>query len=148
MLCLGGLRPSPVLIGISAFFFLFASPIATASSSTIWQLKVPPALHGRVFAMRRMITTLSLPVGYLLAGPLADYVFEPLLEPSGAWSATLGRLFGVGPGRGIGVMFFALGIGVLALAAVASQYGPLRRLEQEIPDAPTGELETRSAGHA
>lgn len=76
ILLLGGLRPSAVLVASAAFVFLFASPILDGCSQAIWQTKVPPDLQGRVFAVRRMVAWSTLPLAYLLAGPLADRVFE------------------------------------------------------------------------
>jgi hypothetical protein len=47
----------------------------------------------------------------------------------------LGRLIGVGPGRGIGVLLIGLGLLTFAATAVALAYRPLRRLEDALPDA-------------
>jgi len=47
---------------------------------------------------------------YLLAGILADRFLEPLLRKDGALVSSLGPWFGVGPGRGIAVLFFLIGL--------------------------------------
>lgn len=47
--------------------------------TTYRQSKVPPNLQGRVFALRKVVSLSSAPLGALLAGPLADY-FQNLLE--------------------------------------------------------------------
>jgi len=41
-------------------------------------------------------------LGFLLAGPLADKVFEPMMAPGGFLAGSVGAFLGVGPGRGIG----------------------------------------------
>jgi MFS transporter, DHA3 family, macrolide efflux protein len=134
-LMVGGLRPSAVLIAVAGFVFLFATPLLLGTSQVLWQSKVPPDLQGRVFAMRRMVAWSTLPLAYLVAGPLADRVFEPLLAPDGALAGILGPWIGVGDGRGIGLLYILLGTLVVLTVAVAARFPRLRRLEQELPDA-------------
>jgi hypothetical protein len=110
-LLLGGLRPDALLIATAAFLYLACVPVINACSQTIWQSKVPLSMQGRVFAIRQMVATSSLPLATLVVGPLADDVFEPLLAPGGALAASVGRLIGVGAGRGIALLLIVLGAG-------------------------------------
>ncbi|GAB1544780.1 hypothetical protein NUACC21_74560 [Scytonema sp. NUACC21] len=130
-----GLRPSPSLFAVAAFLFFFGLPIINGSSQVILQRKVPPDVQGRVFALTGAIASSSLPLAYLIAGPLADRVFEPLLTSGGALAGSIGQLIGVGRGRGIGLMFIIMGILTMLGTVVAYQYSPLRLLEEELPDA-------------
>lgn len=79
-----GLGRGPYVWAVAAFSTLFILPIVNGCSQAIWQAKVPPAVQGRVFATRRLIAQISNPVGTVLAGPLADYVFGPAMMPGGA----------------------------------------------------------------
>lgn len=135
VLILGGLRSDPAWIAAAAFLFLFAVPVIAGSSQAIWQAKVAPDLQGRVFAVRRIVSWSTLPLGYALAGPLADRVFEPLLEPGGPLADSVGRLLGTGDGRGIGLLFMTLGAVVLLTAALGFRNRRLRGLEVALPDA-------------
>jgi MFS transporter len=135
ILLVGGWRPSVLLVGTAAFIYLLVTPMVNGCSQAIWQSKVPPALQGRVFAVRRMVVFSSLPVAYFLAGPLADRVFEPLLVPGGALAGSVGALIGVGKGRGIALLFVLLGVLVVAGLALFYTYRPLRNIETEMPDA-------------
>jgi len=54
--------------------------LINSSNQAIWQAKVAPDLQGRVFATRRLIAWFVTPFATLLAGPLADYVFEPAMN--------------------------------------------------------------------
>ena len=130
-----GLRPSPVLITAAAFMFFLSVPIITGSSNAIWQVKVAPEVQGRVFAMRGAIAWSSFPLAYIVAGPLAEYVFQPLLVSEGLFADSLGKLIGVGEGRGIGLMFMVIGIFIILATIVAYQYPPIRLVEDELPDA-------------
>lgn len=134
VLFLAVLQLNPVLIGTAAFIFLFCDPVIFTASQTIWQTKVPAEVQGRAFAMRRLVALSALPLAYVLAGPLADRVFEPWMAAQGPLARTVGGLIGSGPGRGIAVLFIVLGtLSVLAVVA-GFLYRPLRDLENRLPD--------------
>jgi DHA3 family macrolide efflux protein-like MFS transporter len=135
VLFLGGARASAPLITAAAFLYLLGFPIINACSQAIWQTKVAPDVQGRVFAMRQMIALSCMPLAQLAAGPLADFVFKPLLAAGGPLAGSLGRIMGVGPGRGIGLLLMALGIANLLVLAAAWSYPRLRGVEDEVPDA-------------
>ncbi|MFL6332856.1 MAG: MFS transporter [Pyrinomonadaceae bacterium] len=129
-----GLRPSAMQVAAGAFGMYFALPFVNGCSQAIWQSKIPPDVQGRVFAIRRIIVASTLPVAYLIAGPLADRVFEPLVR-----SEYLTRIIqadiGQGPGRGIGLMFIFAGVLTMLAQLCGYLYDPLRRVEDDLPDA-------------
>ena len=131
---IAGMSSSARIVGAATFVFAFSVSSTLAASQAIWQSKVEPGLQGRVFAVRRMIAWSTLPVAYLLAGPLADKVFKPLLVAGGPLAASVGRVVGVGAGRGIGLLFVFLGSFVMLISAVAVMSPHLRLIEQELPD--------------
>jgi MFS transporter, DHA3 family, macrolide efflux protein len=135
VLFLAVLQPNAVLIGAAAFVFLFCDPVIFTCSQTIWQTKVPAEKQGRAFAVRRLVAWSTLPLAYVVAGPLTDRVFEPWMSAQGPLARVVGELIGTGPGRGIAVFFVALGL--LTVLAVISGvlYQPLRGLEDRLPDA-------------
>jgi len=130
-----GLRPSAKLFAVAAFLFFVGLPIINGSIQVIFQRKVVPDVQGRVFALMGAISGSSLPLAYLVAGPLADRVFEPLMTTGGLLAGSIGQLIGVGPGRGIGLMFITLGALTMLVTVVAYQYPRLRLVEEELPDA-------------
>jgi DHA3 family macrolide efflux protein-like MFS transporter len=134
VLFMAGLPTSVPILAIAAFLFFFGHPIINGCSQAIWQVKTAPDVQGRVFAVRRMIAWSSLPFAYLVAGPLADDIFEPLMREGGALAGSIGSLIGTGEGRGIGLLYILLGI--LSLIATALSYlSPyLRKVEEELPD--------------
>ena len=132
-----GIPPQLVIYIVAVFFFFFGQPLINGCSQAIWQVKTAPDVQGRVFAMRRMIAWSTMPLSYLLAGPLADHVFKPLLIQGGPLANSVGRIIGVGAGRGIGLFFIIMGIIVLATTAGFYLYPPLRRVEIELPDSIT-----------
>jgi hypothetical protein len=123
--------PVAVVFAVLGFSVL---PVANGSSQALWQAKVEPDVQGRVFAVRRVLAQAAGPVAMILAGPLADRVFEPLLQEDGALAGTVGEVVGVGPGRGIAFLFVLLGGLSIMFTLIAYLYPRLRNLEDEIPD--------------
>jgi hypothetical protein len=72
------------------------------------------------------------PLAYLVAGPLADRVFEPARRQP-VWQS-VGWLVGVGPGAGMGMMFVVAGVAILALSLAVYAIPAVRRLEADLPD--------------
>jgi MFS transporter, DHA3 family, macrolide efflux protein len=130
-----GLRASTGLIIVSGFFACLCVPILSSSNQVIWQQKVAPDVQGRVFAIRRTITLATPLLTYLTAGPLSDHVFEPMLAVNGSLAGSIGQIIGVGPGRGIGLLFVAMGLLLVFFTAVGWLSPHLRRVEEELPDA-------------
>lgn len=135
ILFLAGFGQSTPLIASAAFVFMFCFAIISGCNAVIWQTKIPPDLLGRTLAVLRLTALSSLPLASLIAGPLADRVFEPLLAPGGPLAGSLGRIIGVGPGRGIALLFIVLGLLIYVVLAWGWSNPRLRRLEDELPDA-------------
>ena len=132
---LTGLRPPPALLALIAFVYFFGLPVVTASSLAIWQSKTALSMQGRVFALRGVVAMSSASVAYLIAGPLADRVFEPMLREGGALAGSVGRVAGVGPGRGIGFIFILMGVLSLCATVMGILYPHIRLVDKELPDA-------------
>lgn len=131
---LGGTHPSVLLFATAAFGFFFGLALFNGCFWALWQSRVAADVQGRVFATLNMIMVAALPLGYLAAGPLADRVFEPLMSADGAFAGSIGLIIGVGPGRGIGLIFITLGL-LMVLATARGYLDPrLRLLEQELPE--------------
>jgi MFS family permease len=125
-----GVRPSPVLVAAGQFGFFFCLPVANSLAAGIWQRRVPADAQGRVFSVRRMLARVSVPIAILIAGPLIDDVFKPLLTRNGRLAGSLGHLLGTGPGRGIGLMFVLIGL-AMVITALAGVVNPrLRAVER------------------
>lgn len=136
-----GLRPSLVIIGISGFLMMLFNPILNGSSQALWQSKTAPDVQGRVFAVRRMIAQFTTPIAIILAGPLVDHVFQPVVSDGGALADSVGRIIGTGPGRGTGLLFILLGFFTVIVSLVAFAYPRLRHVQEELPDHIADEVE-------
>ena len=133
---LSGIRPSLVLLSVASFIFSFSIPLVFGCSQAIWLKKVAPEMQGRVMAFRRVIAWSSLPLSYLIAGPLADKLFEPMLAVGGGLAdSPVGQIIGVGPGRGIAFLFTIIGLVILIMTVIGFRIPALRFLESRLPDA-------------
>ena len=140
-LCLGALRPSIPLIVVAALGFTFCFTIVDGTGRNILQLEVEPDAQGRVFATYNMVGGAVLASSYLLAGPIADRLFEPLLLANGRLAGSFGSILGTGPGRGMALLMLVIGLVMLFTAVVAYRQPSLRSL----PDRPTGKRPAESA---
>jgi DHA3 family macrolide efflux protein-like MFS transporter len=129
---LAGLARGAPAIGASLFLMFFALAFTDAPFWSILQAKIAPDLQGRVFAAYMQVAMLMSPLAFLVAGPLADRVFEPARRQP-VWRS-VGWLVGVGPGAGMGMMFVVAGALVLALSLAAYAIPAVRRLEADLPD--------------
>jgi predicted MFS family arabinose efflux permease len=135
-------RMRGVLAGIVAMNFLGILVVGLGRSLPVWaagalvvgacvaftngcalaivQSKVEPALQGRIFGVVRVLAQASVPLALALAGPLADYLFEPAMR-GGPLADALGPLVGRGPGAGMSAMLVLAGAlgGLIGLAGAA-----------------------------
>lgn len=85
-------------------------PFIMANQNTILYRKIPVAMQGRVFAVRNAIQCSTIPVGIILGGYLADYVFEPFMDSGNRLAGMLGTIVGDSAGSGMAAMFLCTGI--------------------------------------
>lgn len=112
----------------------FCSSFPESANQSIWMSKVEPEMQGRVFATQSFLTQLSSPIGYAIAGPLADQFFEPAMQPGGTLAGLFGPIFGTGLGAGM-----ALQISIFATCGILIAVGGygvrrLRSVEITLPD--------------
>jgi MFS family permease len=134
-LILIGITPQVFIIAPALFALYFAIPLANSCSQALWQTKTAPEVQGRVFSLRRMISGAMAPISFAIAGRISDRWFEPMLANGGALSGSVGRLLGVGPGRGMAFIFVLCGSIALLLQLTAFKFPTLRRAETILPDA-------------
>ena len=77
---------------------------------------------------------LAMPIGYLLAGPLADKLLEPAMSPGGALAGIFGGLLGTGPGAGMAFMFLCTSIAGTTICLSGYLFRRVRQVESDLPD--------------
>lgn len=129
-----GLRPNVYLITLACFTFFLSMPFGRGCFETLLRTKIVPDMQGRIFAFTRMVAMASTTTAYLVAGPLTDYLFEPLMAADGLLANSLGRIIGVGPGRGIGFLLMIAGATIILITIISYRNPHVRHVEQELPD--------------
>jgi MFS family permease len=133
-----GVTASIPAIAAAAALYFFCEPLMMGSSQVVWQRAVPADLQGRVFATRAMIAMSAVPLASLVAGPVTDRVFEPLMQAGRPLAEVFGPIVGVGHGRGAALMFVVAGSLSVMSAIAAGLSASLRRLDEAAGAAPAG----------
>ena len=73
-------------------------------------------------------------VSALIAGVLADFVFEPAMSADTPMAAIFGPLVGTGPGAGMGLIMVLCGLLGLMVPVIAFFIPAIRNAESILPD--------------
>ena len=125
-----GLRENIWMIGISGFLLFAMFPFANASLDFLLRTNIDNNLQGRAWGLIGFISQLGYVAAYALSGVLADYLFTPLLLPGGALAGTVGTVFGVGAGRGIGFLITMAALFLCVTAVFLFGIKSIRGLEK------------------
>ncbi|MFI5911931.1 amino acid adenylation domain-containing protein [Dactylosporangium sp. NPDC051541] len=137
---IAALHASVAVIAAGALVMSMSLAVINGIWLTIIQTKVPQRLHARVIALNMVIALSTMPIGQAVLAPLLVPVAEPLLSPAGPLSGTVGEVIGVGPGRGIALLYIVLAAAIASVAAVALRTRTLAGFDDEVPDAPPDDV--------
>lgn len=129
-----GLGQTPLIWIGTQFCAALYSPLFYSSSNAIWYAKVSPALQGRVLAADQMVGLVISAVATLIAGPLADYVFEPAMRSGEPLATVFGPIFGTSSGAGIALLYVITSIWMLLVGIGGYAFRTLRDVEDLLPD--------------
>lgn len=138
-----GLGEKPLIWIGSQLFSSVNTPLLFSSSNAIWYAKVPPNIQGRVFAADHAIGMIIGTVASLMAGPLADRVFEPAMQPGGVLASILGPIFGTRTGSGIALLYVITAIWIVLIGISGYAFRTLRNVEDILPDHDLTHNETK-----
>ena len=117
-----------IVWALAGFAASFPIPFINAGQSVILYKCVPQEIQGRIFAVRNAIQFSTIPVGILLGGFLADYVFEPFMMTENFAARSLQAIVGTGAGSGMAVMFLCTGVLGALFSLVSYQQKDIRAL--------------------
>lgn len=121
------IQPSIVLLAVGIFIYVCLAPFVEASEHTIIQKVVPTDRLGRVFGFAQSIEQAASPVSAFLIGPVAQFIFIPFMT-TGSGVNLIGDWFGVGPGRGLALVFVLAGILGFVATVIAANSRTARNL--------------------
>lgn len=111
-----GARNSVVLLVVAGFLLSFAAAFVNGYIQSILQKNLDLSVQGRVLGTAASLTSIGIPIGRLVAGPICDDFLEPSLREGGRFAGSIGSVIGIGPGRGMGMLIIVNGCLVLASA--------------------------------
>ena len=120
-----------VFWAFASFAASFPIPFINAGQMVILYRCVPQEIQGRIFALRNALQFSTIPVGILLGGFLADYVFEPFMVTENAVAKILQTIVGTGAGSGMAVMFLCTGILGALFSLISYQQKDIRGLDKQ-----------------
>jgi MFS transporter, DHA3 family, macrolide efflux protein len=129
-----GLGAIPLIWIPAQFCSSLNFPLLGSSTDAIWLSKIRPNIQGRVFATRSMILLISSAVGTLIAGPLADYIFEPMMLTGNSLTPIIGQLFGNQKGAGITLLYVLSSLSLLFIGCGGYAFRTLRNIDTILPD--------------
>lgn len=127
-----GMAQSLITLGIMVTLFLVPIPAVNSAMMSIMQIKTPPDIQGRVFAVLGQVSLLISPIAYLLIGPIVDALFEPAVGKAG-WES-LAPFFGNSVGAGMGLLITLMGTGCVIVTLLFYALPLLRHIEAILPD--------------
>lgn len=128
-MALFGLRENIILIAVSGFLFFAMLPFANASIDYLIRTNIDNQIQGRVWGLIGLVSQFGYVVAYAVSGILADYVFIPMLLPGGILAGSVGKMLGIGAGRGIGFLIVLAGLLLCMIAVILPGIKSIRGLE-------------------
>jgi MFS transporter, DHA3 family, macrolide efflux protein len=126
-----GISPNIIIITLFAFLFFLALPIVNTSLDVLVRRNVADHMQARVWSIVSLISQSGMIVAFAGAGYLADHWFNPWLLKGGYFSSSIGDVIGVGPGRGIGLLYIISGLLLSATGILVANLKILTKLEVE-----------------
>lgn len=130
MVGFGATTSIPFII-IFGFLFFASLPYATTSIDVLIRKSIDNEKQGRAWGFISLISQLGFVIAYVLAGVLADYVFNPALVEGGVLADTVGKIIGTGETRGIGFLIIIAGLGLIITALIVSKSKSIREMETQ-----------------
>lgn len=122
-----------LILGFCILFFT-ALPFVNTCADVLIRTRIPNDVQGRAWGMISIVSQMGFVVAYAVCGPLADYVFGPMLMKHGILAGSLGRIIGTGEGRGIGFMLILSGIIMFAFAFIFGSRKSMKEMERNVDE--------------
>lgn len=116
---ISGLSLNWLIITAGFFIFMFPVPYVNTLLMSLFQVKIESHVLGRVGALMNAVLRAITPIAYLCAGPLADYIFEPLMNEKG---------------KGIGLIFIMSGAMLIISCSIMLLNKTVTSIEDRLPD--------------
>ena len=124
-----GLGRSPLIWLPAQFCSSLNFPLLGSSESALWMTQIAPEKQGRVFAANALVLQIVSAIATLIAGPLSEQVFEPMMQFDAPCASLFAPIIGTGAGAGIALMYVMTSIGLLVIGLAGFAMPHLQRME-------------------
>lgn len=106
-------------------------PLLGSSDKALWMENTTPEIQGRIFAANSFVLQGVSAIASLVAGPLAERIFEPAIQVQAvAWIVR--PLFGTKPGAGIALLYVLASLALILVGIGGYCLPALRRADEAI----------------
>jgi len=124
-----GVKQNLFLIATFGFLMFVFMPAIQVGAEVLIRKNLPNEVQGRAFGLISFITQMGYIFAYILSGVLSDYVFEPFMSGNSVLVMKIGKVIGVGKGRGIGLLILIAGMALVITGIVVSRIKSVKMLE-------------------
>lgn len=125
-----GTTTNIVIIIISCILFFASLPFVNTCADVLIRMRMPNEVQGRAWGIISVLTQIGYIAAYSSCGFMADYVFGPMLMKNGILADSIGKIIGVGEGRGIGLMLIISGIVMFCFAFIFGSKKSIKEMEK------------------
>ncbi|HEX8826140.1 MAG TPA: MFS transporter [Archangium sp.] len=122
------------LLGVVIFIFFFSLPHMNGCAQAIFQREVEHEMQGRVSAMGMTAVMGALPLAYVMAGPLVEYVCDPLVRGESGLAHAARAFVGTGPEPGSRLLLIVVGVLSITKTLLLAMRPSLRHVEKSLPE--------------
>lgn len=125
-----GFGQNPVVWIPAQFCSSLNFPLMDSSETAIWMEKIAPAMQGRIFAANAFVVQVTSAIAVLIAGPLAEGVFQPLFLPEGPLSKVFGTVTGDRAGAGLSFLYVLCSLTMVLVGILGFKLPKLKAIER------------------
>ncbi|MFM1525348.1 MULTISPECIES: MFS transporter [Helcococcus] len=125
-----GLTINIYIITLFGFLFFSTLPVANSTIDYMIRINLDNQHEGRIWSFITFISQMGFVLAYPTAGLLADNIFTPIMSKDGLLGNSIGKIMGVGNGKGIGLLIMIAGICLSLTALIIIKSKNIRNLEK------------------
>ncbi|MFM1603012.1 MFS transporter, partial [Helcococcus ovis] len=125
-----GLTTNIYIITLFGFLFFATLPVANSTIDYLIRINLDNKHEGRIWSFVTFISQMGFVLAYPTSGLLADNIFSPIMSKGGLLENSVGKIIGVGSGKGIGLLIIIAGICLSLTSLIIIKSKNIRKLEK------------------
>lgn len=124
-----GVREHLFLVAAFGFIMFAFMPSVQIGAEVLIRKNLTNEVQGRAFGLISFITQMGYIFAYLLAGVLSDYLFEPFMAGGSLFAIKIGKIIGLGTGRGSALLIVIAGLFLVVVGTISYRLKSIKTLE-------------------